>query len=125
LLHRPAWDSTAIWSPDGKRIVFRSGNDLYQKPANGMKDADLLLESGGVPRADSWSPDGRFLLYDVRDPKTNSDIWLLPLEGDKKPIPLLVTEFTEADASFSPDGRWVAYISDESGPSKPTCAHLP
>jgi len=80
-----------------------------------VKDAELLLESSAQPRADSWSRDGKFLLYEVRDPKTNWDIWLLPLEGDKKPIPFLVTDFTEGDASLSPDGRWVAYISDESG----------
>jgi serine/threonine protein kinase len=108
-------DSSPIWSPDGKRIIFRSGNSLYQKLASGAKDAELLLESSAQPRADGWSRDGKFLVYEVRDPKTNWDIWLLPLEGDKKPIPFLVTEFTEGDASFSPDGRWVAYISDESG----------
>ena len=108
-------DASPLWSPDGKRIVFRSGNDLYQKLASGVKDPELLLKSSAVAHADSWSRDGRFLLYDVREPKTGYDIWLLPLEGDGKPIPFLVTEFTEAAARFSPDGRLVAYLSDESG----------
>jgi Tol biopolymer transport system component len=108
-------DSTPIWSPDGKSIIFKSGNDLYEKLASGVKDAELLLKSSTLPHADSWSRDGRFLLYDVRDPKTSFDLWLLPLQGDKKPIPFLVTEFTEAAGRFSPDGHWVAYLSDESG----------
>jgi eukaryotic-like serine/threonine-protein kinase len=108
-------DSRPVWSPDGKRITFRSGNDLYQKLASGVKDAEVLLESSTMPRPDSWSRDGRFLLYDLRDPKTSFDIWLLPLEGDRKPIPFLVTEFNEVASRFSPDGHWVAYMSDESG----------
>src|SRR5580704_2544240 len=108
-------DSNPIWSPDGKRILFRSGNDLYQKPASGVKDAELLLTLSAAPHSDGISRDGKFLMYDVRDPKTNFDLWLLPLQGDRKPIPFLVTEFIEAAARFSPDGRWVAYLSDESG----------
>jgi eukaryotic-like serine/threonine-protein kinase len=111
-----AIDSHPVWSPDGSRIIFSSGTDLYEKPASGVKDAELLLKSGQVqPRAESWSRDGRFLLYDAVGPKTNWDIWVLPLGGDKKPIPFLVTEFREGDARFSPDGHWVAYDSDESG----------
>jgi eukaryotic-like serine/threonine-protein kinase len=108
-------DSTPVWSADGKSIIFISGNGLYQKPVSGVKDAELLLESSTMSHADSWSRDGRFLLYDLRDPKTSFDIWLLPLEGDRKPVPFLVTEFTEGGARFSPDGHWVAYLSDESG----------
>jgi eukaryotic-like serine/threonine-protein kinase len=104
-----------VWSPDGSRIIFSSGNDLYQKPVSGVKDAELLLKSSEVPLAESWSRDGRFLLYRVFDPKTNWDIWVLPMEGDKKPVPFLVTEFREREARFSPDGHWVAYTSNESG----------
>jgi Tol biopolymer transport system component len=108
-------DSYPVWSPDGSRIIFRTGNDLYQKPASGAKDAELLLRFSKFAYAESWSRDGRFLLYQMLDPKTMWDIWVLPLEGDKKPVPFLVTEFRERDACFSPDGHWVAYISDESG----------
>ena len=104
-----------VWSPDGSRIIFSSGNDLYQKPVSGVKDAELLLKSSEVPLAESWSRDGRFLLYRVFDPKTDWDFWVLPLEGDKKPVPFLVTEFREREARFSPDGHWVAYASNESG----------
>ena len=80
-----------------------------------MRDAEFLLKSSGAAYADSWSRDGRFLLYQVFAPKTRWDIWVLPLEGDKKPVPFLVTEFNEHDARFSPDGHWVAYDSNESG----------
>jgi len=114
-----ASDDCPVWSPDGSRIIFNSSRDgaynLYQAPANGTKDAELLLSSNEdkIPR--SWSRDGRFLFYTVINPKTNNDLWVLPLEGDKKPFPFLATEFNEQDAQISPDGRWVAYMSNESG----------
>jgi serine/threonine protein kinase len=110
-----ALDSNPVWSPDGSRIIFRSGTDLYQKPVSGLKNAELILKSSQTPYPSSWSRDGRFVLYFLSDPKTKYDIWVLPLEGDEKPVPFLVTEFNEGNPSFSPDGRWVAYISDESG----------
>jgi Tol biopolymer transport system component len=68
----------------------------------------------------SWSGDGRFLLYTVRNPnpKSHGEIWVLPLEGGKKPVPFLITEFDEISARFSPDGHWVAYASNESGQSE-------
>jgi Tol biopolymer transport system component len=62
-----------------------------------------------------WSSDGRFLTYYRTDPKTGLDIWVLPLDGDRKPFPLIQTEFNESQSQFSPDGRWVAYVSDETG----------
>src|SRR5262249_22490898 len=65
-----------------------------------------------------WSSDGRFLLYEVLGPKTGYDLWVLPLEGDRKPFPYLQTEFDEFLGQFSPDGRWVAYSSNESGPQQ-------
>jgi len=114
-----AIDTAPVWSPDGSSIIFASNRngplDLYQKPADGGKDEELLLKSGEDKGGTSWSPDGRFLLYIVIDPKTKRDVWVLPLEGDRKPVPFLNTEFNERNARFSPDGRWVAYNSDESG----------
>jgi eukaryotic-like serine/threonine-protein kinase len=108
-----------VWSPDGSRIVFSSNPDgafdLYQEPANRAKDAELLLKTGEDKYATSWSPDGRLLLYTQLNPKTKRDIWALPLDGDKKPLPFLVTPLNEGNPRFSPDGRWVAYESDESG----------
>jgi Tol biopolymer transport system component len=108
-----------IWSQDGGRIIFASKRDgafnLYQKAASGVKNEELLLKSSEDKYPTSWSRDGRFLLYTLIDPKTKGDLWVLPLEGSRKPIPFLRTEFNECDGRFSPDMRWVAYTSDESG----------
>jgi Tol biopolymer transport system component len=112
-------DSDPLWSPDGGRIVFSSNRighyDLYQKPANGSTDEVVLLASAEDKNGTSWSRDGRFLLYTVFRQETKNDIWVFPLEAGKKPFPFLATEYNEVDASFSPDGRWVAYTSYESG----------
>jgi Tol biopolymer transport system component len=62
-----------------------------------------------------WSSDDKWILYGQQDQRTALDLWLLPLEGDRKPIPYLRTPFNETNAAFSPDGRWIAYQSDESG----------
>src|ERR1700674_604162 len=100
-------------------IVFsssRSGHfDLYQKNANGTGEDELLLKSDQDKIPTSWSRDGRFLLFTSNDPKTQDDIWVLPLDGDPKPVPFLRTESVAREGSFSPDGRWVAYTSFDSG----------
>ncbi|MGA9883918.1 MAG: protein kinase [Candidatus Acidiferrales bacterium] len=108
-----------VWSADGKSLIFGSNPngifDLYQKPANGASGEELLLKSSEDKIPTDVSRDGRYLLYDSLDPKTAADIWVLPLQGDRKPFPFLSTNFIEGDAHFSPDGHWVAYDSDESG----------
>jgi Tol biopolymer transport system component len=114
-------DTRPIWSPDANRIVFdsdRTGKrDLYQKPANGASSEELLVDSpqSQIKNAEDWSADGRFILYQSQDPKTDWDLWVLPLDGDRKPFVFLKTNFEERHAQFSPDGRWVAYRSNESG----------
>src|SRR4051794_17468327 len=109
-----------VWSADGSSVIFGRphGNevDLYRKLASGAGDERLLLKStAGEKYATSSSRDGRFLLLTAENPETKSDIWVLPLQGDRKPIPFLRTEFNENSGQFAPDGHWVAYTSDESG----------
>jgi Tol biopolymer transport system component len=114
-----AADAGPVWSPDGSRIVFSSDRkgsaDLYQKASSGAGSEELLLESSLAKYPQDWSPDGRFLLYLQIDPKTGYDLWVLPLFGERKPFPFVNSSFDEADGQFSPDGRWVVYMSNESG----------
>src|SRR5262249_25477421 len=116
----PASDRLPIWSNDGNWVVFASNRtgkyDLYRKPASGAATEELLAESPQHKAAADWSPDGRFLLYSDTDPKTGTDLWKLALTGDdRKPSPVIRTPFDERNAQFSPDGRWVAYQSNENG----------
>jgi Tol biopolymer transport system component len=114
-----ARDRDPIWSPDGRRVVFNSNRkghfDLYQKSFSGADREEVLLDSPQDKIAHDWSPDGRFILYDSIDPQSGDDIWVLPMEGDRKPWPFVQTDFAERYAQFSSDGRWVAYASNESG----------
>jgi serine/threonine protein kinase len=119
----PANDDDPVWSPDGKNIVFSSNRKgetrLYIKPSDGSGEERLLTDQPGVPT--SWSKDGRFLLFTSASPKTGGDIWVLPnsglASGDAKPMPLLATQFSEEGAQVSPDGRWIAYTTNESSAS--------
>jgi Tol biopolymer transport system component len=127
----PALENYGTWSPDGTRIVFSSNRDskldLFIRPADGSADEQPLLANGGDKASQDWSSDGRFLLYATQDPQTRADLWALPLQnvGRKgeglptievgKPVPVARTEFEEGQGQFSPDGKWVAYTSNETG----------
>jgi Tol biopolymer transport system component len=115
----PLSDIGPVWSPDGGRIAFssvRSGIfELYWKISSGAGQEERLLESRALNIPLDWSRDGRFLVYYQSGGKTRGDLWLLPMTGERKPTPYLATEFEEREARFSPDGRWMAYLSDETG----------
>jgi Tol biopolymer transport system component len=117
-----ATEASPVWSGDGRRIFFSSNRDtgklnLYQKISSGAGADELLLRTEGNAFADDWfsGKDGELLLYETEVPKSRFDLWVLPLTGDRKPYPFLQTEFNETHSQFSPDGRFVAYVSDESG----------
>ncbi|NOT26566.1 MAG: serine/threonine-protein kinase [Acidobacteria bacterium] len=119
LTFSPQEDRFPVWSPDGARVVFRSirtgQGDLYQKLINGAGTEERILASDQLKTPASWSADGRYLMYMSQDPETGTDLWVLPMEGERAPTVFLKTLFREAYGAFSPDGRWVAYQSDESG----------
>ena len=109
------------WSrPGGDRIFFsslRKGSiDLYEKPSRGSGSETLLLKDDLGKFNASASPDGRFLVYVAGGGVIGqSDIWVLPLSGERKPAPFLESRFRESQGQFSPDGRWVAFMSAKSG----------
>jgi hypothetical protein len=112
-------DGMAPWpSPDGLRVAFTSRRkggvaDIFVRSA-GLDD-EVLLESPEHKIVNDWTADGRFLVYVSTNRETGKDIWLLPMTGARTPVPFLVTPYNEIQAQVSPDGRWLAYASDESG----------
>lgn len=108
-----------IWSPDGKDVALFGKGGIYRESASGAGGAQLLLKTNFLSVPKSWSPDGRYILFDQVNPDTGSaDMFALPAEGDNHPLPLAVTPASEGQGQFSPDGRWVAYTSNESGLSE-------
>ena len=115
----PAAESVVVWSPDGTRVAFNSNRtgiyDLYVKSATETGNEDLLLSTKENKAPVDWSSDGHFLLYRSPGKTTGFDLWAIPVDGDRKPFPVVQTTFEERDAQFSPDGQWIAYQSNESG----------
>ncbi len=112
-------DSNAIWSPDGSQIVFtstRSGKgQLYIKNVGGATNEEPLIETPGSTWPTDWSMDGRYVVYFMNDSTNTGNVWALPLFGDQKPFPVVSSGYSEYNGLISPDGNWMAYVSDESG----------
>ena len=115
----PRTDVSPVFSPDGQDVAFSSGREtqpgLYRKPLGGAGAEELLLESKPNIVPADFSPDGRALVFHQLVEKTGWDVWVLPLEGERKPVALLQGPRLECCGAFSPDGRFLAYTSDESG----------
>jgi serine/threonine protein kinase len=118
-------DNLPIWSYDGLRVLWPSNRiggsyNLYAKAATGEGQETLLLKLGTPTGwATDWSKDGRFIMYQIPGATTGQDLWVArgdgKTDGEEKPFPYLQGQFDEQNGVFSPDGRWVAYNSNESG----------
>jgi DNA-binding winged helix-turn-helix (wHTH) protein/Tol biopolymer transport system component len=109
------------WSPDGTQLAFSSSRragvgDIYIRRISGGSQDELLLQTPELKMINDWSRDGKYIVFTSTNSELKQDLWLLPMAGGSRtPIPYLRTGFSQIQAQVSPDGRWLAYTSDESG----------
>jgi eukaryotic-like serine/threonine-protein kinase len=105
-----------IWSSDGHYVAYaRAGAGIYRKLATGAGNEELLVASKILAVPKSWSPDGNFLVYALIKPGRGADLMAIPVNGDRKPFPVVQSNATDDQGQFSPDSHWLAYTSNESG----------
>jgi DNA-binding winged helix-turn-helix (wHTH) protein/Tol biopolymer transport system component len=106
-----------LWAPDGNSIAFESHSHLimYLRGIGGTLPDEVLVNDNQLKTLNDWSPVENYIVYTTLTPLTKLDLMLLPMSGDRKPIPLLHTPFNELQGRIAPNGRWIAYVSDESG----------
>src|SRR5205823_5347153 len=121
-----SWEYVPVWSPDGSKVLFDSNRtlaggaspgNLYVTAANGSSSEELLLKSDPWKWPDDWSSDGKLVLFHSHESDQNvpSRLWVLPVVGDRTPRPALVADSVGMQGQFSPDGKWISYVSAESG----------
>ena len=114
-----ASSQSPVWMPDGARIVYRGTRqgfrNLFWKAGDGSDEEQRLSMNENLQTPVSVSPDGKRLVYTDNNRVRGNDIWVLPLDGNRTAEPFLTTPASENNAHFSPDGHWLAYVSDESG----------
>jgi Tol biopolymer transport system component len=114
----PTHDGSPVWSPDGSKIAFSSNAegvyDIYVKSVGGEGRAEVFYQSTLPKYPTDWSRDGRYILFGVVTPNTRSDVWAITT-ADRRAAPILDTISSESYAALSPDGKWLAFQSDESG----------
>jgi Tol biopolymer transport system component len=117
----PQHEGSPVWSPDGSKIAFFSNAegvfDIDVKPVNGEGRAEPLYKSPLPKYPTDWSRDGRYILFGVISPGTREDVWAVST-ADRKAAPILDTIYGESSAALSPDGKWLAFQSDQSGRSE-------
>jgi serine/threonine protein kinase/Tol biopolymer transport system component len=118
LTHGPASNFDPIWTPDGKRLLYVSERpvfDIFTKSADGGGREESVLSTSNDKFPNSISPDGKTLVFTTTNNVADADLWTAPLASPQEAKPFLATQFYEGDGAFSPDGRWIAYDSRESG----------
>jgi Tol biopolymer transport system component len=119
----PATDWSTQWSPDGNQLIFASAGrnregggatQIYRKASSGVGTEEVVPTDGNASIPVHWSPDNKYIVFS-RTKQNGNDTWILPLFGDKKPKPLLESPFDKIQAQVSPDGRWIAYVTNETG----------